>query len=161
MALVSRTGPVLRTWSFFIASLFHLALARDHSRTHAEGQPAGPRPAAVGDRGVACAVSAQDGGARARRQQGVVQGPDDVSVPAAGVGDVRADVLAGYRDLAGLQQACLGEFPQHGRQPAGIAEVLHEEPAGWHQVDERRHRPGQRVKVVEGQRHPEAACDGQ
>ena len=44
---------------------------------------------------------------------------------------------------------------------AGVGEVLHQEPPGGHQVDQRRHGRPRAVEVVEGQRDAEPPGQGQ
>ena len=86
---------------------------------------------------------------------------DHLAVPALRAGHVVPDAGAGDGDRAGVQQAGLGQLAHHGGQAAGVAEVLHQVlPAGL-QVDQGRHVAGQRVEVLEGQRHAQPPGDGQ
>ena len=56
-----------------------------------------------------------------------------------------------------VEQSVLEQRTQHRRQAAGVVEVLHEEAARGHQVDERRHVAAEAVPVVERQRHAQPA----
>src|SRR5881392_1329074 len=50
--------------------------------------------------------------------------------------------------------------PQHGRQAAGVVEILHQVLARGHQVDQRMHAAAEPVEVVEAQIDADAARDG-
>ena len=112
-------------------------------------------------RAVRREVAAQHRDAAVRRER-VVERPDHLGVP--------------VRRLLGSSPRCVwpltvsasrwsrprfAQRAHHRRQAAGVVEVLHQEPARRHQVDERRHVAAERVPVVERQRHADAAGDRQ
>ena len=69
---------------------------------------------------VGAEVAAEHGRTRPRGQQRLVERPDDLGVPALGVGIVLADAATGDRDLLGVQQTVVRQaaFSTTGRPPA-------------------------------------------
>ena len=56
-----------------------------------------------------------------------------------------------------MEKPGLAERPDHGRQTAGIVEILHQEAAGGHQIDDGRHAAAEPVPIVEAESHAEPA----
>ncbi len=106
-------------------------------------------------------VAAQHGGPGPGGLQRLGHGLDDLGVPAHGVGHV----VAGLEPVTVIASACSSPLSASSRITAGsatrVAEVLHEVPAVRLQVDQGRDVAGQRVEVVERQRHAQPAGDGQ
>ena len=57
------------------------------------------------------------------------------------------------------QQAVLAQAAQHGRQAAGVVELLHQEAARGHQVHDGRHAAAEAGPVLQFQRHADAPGD--
>ena len=108
------------------------------SRTRPPGRGARSRcgDAAAGliDRAAGREVAAQHGDAAARRRRGSRRGRMTSRVPDRRVVEVVDQRLAGDGQRRRVEQ--VADLGQHGEQPAGAVEVLHQEPAGRQQVDQ-------------------------
>ena len=93
--------------------------------------------------------------------QGFVQRADDVLIVKwRGVAVVpQAFTVCGQRSRVG-QQPMLPEAPDHGRQTAGVIELLHQETPRRLQVDQRRRTPSHARPVLQLQVHANAPGDG-
>ena len=90
---------------------------------------------------------------------GSSNGRDDLAVEARGVLHVLPERAAVHGQRVLVQEPALAERAQHHRQAAGVVEVLHQEPAGGHQVDEAVHAAAEPVEVVERQLDADAPRD--
>ena len=79
---------------------------------------------------------------------GAVAGPDDLGVPDLRVVEVVDQRPAGDGERVGSSRS--RDLAQHGEQPAGPVEVLHQEPAGRLQVDQQRHAGADRGRSRPG-----------
>ncbi len=107
-------------------------------------------------RTVGAEVAAQYRRGEPRRHERIVEGPDHTAVD--GLLGMLADRAPGDRDGVGVQQRT--QLVQHCRDPAGVAEVFHQQLAGGLQVDEHRHVGGELVDVGELERNSGAPGDG-
>ena len=112
------------------------------------------------DRAIGGEVAAQHGDSAALRQ-GLLQRPNDLVVPTGGIAVVLPDgaSVGGHRIL--VDQARIAQAADDRRQPAGIIEILHQETAGGHQIDDGGHVVTQAVPIGEREVDPDAARDRQ
>ena len=110
------------------------------------------------DGAVGTQVAAQHGDAAVGHHR-VVATTDDHLVVAGRLGDVLAHRPPGDGQRVAVDQ--IAEFAQHCREPAGVVEVLHQELARRHQVDQARHLASESVPVVEREIDADPSGDGQ
>ena len=72
--------------------------------------------------------------------------PDDLPVPDGSINNVVDQRLAGHRERSWIEE--VADLGQHGMEPAGTEEVLHEEASGRLQVREQRNLRAGGVEVV-------------